>query len=201
MTLGFYAASDISTAKVKLLSAFPCLNDTTYAARRQGLRHAHNTQCVDRWLKSTAEVNCALNIIVRGVAENRNPTNWRESIDDALQFVTGRPVEVADIVRVSGVFKEGRTCPVLVELRFIWGHRIILSLHHKLRDYSQRIYVYPDEPLENRRQQTLERKKSKAEIEGKPTVEHNGELIIDSELVFLLQKGYIRPVSTSDNSS
>jgi hypothetical protein len=70
-----------------------------------------------------------------------------------------------------------------------------------LKGYKDRIYIYPDEPLETRRKQTLERLKAKAEDDGKVATVLNNELIIDGVLVFSLEKGFYKPASTSERSS
>ena len=150
---------------------------------------------------STSEASSAMNIIVCGVVECKNPLQWRSLIDDALQFLVGRPVDISDMARIGGPYKEGRTRPVLVKLRSVWDRRIILSTRYKLKGYKDRIYIYPDEPLETRRKQTLERLKAKAEDDGKVATVLNNELIIDGVLVFSLEKGFCNPVSTSERSS
>jgi hypothetical protein len=105
------------------------------------------------------------------------------------------------MARIGGPYREGRTRPVLVKLRSVWDRRIILSTRYKLKGYKDRIYIYPDEPLETRRKQTLERLKAKAEDDGKVATVLNNELIIDGVLVFSLEKGFCKPASTSERSS
>ena len=54
-------------------------------------------------------------------------------------------------------------------IKFVaWDRRLTLSRSNKPKSYSQRgIFIAPDEPLEVRRRQTLERLKYRAQREGK----------------------------------
>ena len=133
-----------------------------------------------------------MNIVINGVSEHRDPESWRGEVDDILQFLMGRHVDVADLFRVGGRYREGRTRPIIVKLRSIWDHRLILGCRYKLKDYqSNRIFIHPDEPLDVRRKSTLDRLKRKYESEGKAVVISDGTLTVDNVLIFTLENGFI----------
>jgi hypothetical protein len=91
----------------------------------------------------------------------------------------------------DGVTRKPR--PILVKLRTIWDKRVILSKCSKLKQYSQRgIFIAPDEPIETRRKNTLERLKYRAERSGQRVVITDGCLTIDDVMVFSLKDGYLR---------
>jgi hypothetical protein len=144
-------------------------------------------------VRSAHDADCSLNIIMTGVAEDRDPLQWRAKVDDVLQFVAGRPVDVVDIMRVGGRYRDGRVRPILVKLKSVWDRRILLMSRRNLKDYnSARIFLYPDEPVDVRRRQTLDRLKHKAESEGKQVVVANDSLSVDGVVVFTLSGGYVR---------
>jgi hypothetical protein len=68
---------------------------------------------------------------------------------------------------------------VLAKLHVAWDKRLILSKCSKLKNYKQRgIFIAPDEPLDVRRKQTLDRLKDRTERAGQSVVVNNGVLFI-----------------------
>ncbi len=127
--------------------------------------------------------------------ENRDPQLWREKIDDVLKHVMGRPVDIVDLYRVGGRYRNERTRPrpVIVKLRSVWDHRLILASRHELKNYQPgNIFINPDEALDVRRQKTLDRLKTKYEAEGKNVNVTNGSLFIDNVLLFSLEAGFVK---------
>lgn len=112
------------------------------------------------------EIDRSLNIIIFGVAENRDASIWRTSVDDILRHVVGRDVDIVDLFRL-GQFRAEKRRPVLVKLRTVWDRRLILQSSRKLKSYTEKVFISPDEPVEVRRQKTLERMKYRAGREGK----------------------------------
>jgi hypothetical protein len=111
-----------------------------------------------------------------------------------LQFVTDRAVDIVDSYRL-GRFDAGKTRPILVKLRVIWDKRLILSRSNRLKGYSQRgIFIAPDQPLEARRKQTLERLKYRAQQQGKVVNVTDGVLFVDGVAEFSLENGFINNV-------
>jgi hypothetical protein len=104
----------------------------------------------------------------------------------------GRSVDVTDLLRVGGRYRDDRVRPVL-KLRSTWDRRLILSSRQKLKDYTpHRIFINPDEPLEVRRKATLDRLKKKYESDGKVVTVADGCLIVDNEVMFSLENGFVR---------
>lgn len=150
--------------------------------------------------RSHTEADCSMNVVFNGVPEDRDPSKWRAKVDEIVQFMVGRPVEISDMIRIGGRFQSGRTRPVLLKLRSVWDRRILLTARPKLKDYrivgndNARIYIHPDEPLDVRRKQTFDRLKRKAESDGKTTTVLNDILSIDGVAIFSTQSGYIKPL-------
>jgi hypothetical protein len=131
------------------------------------------------------------NIIIFGVPEDRDISIWRRKIDDILQFVCGRPVDLVDVLRL-GRFRSDKTRPILVKLRVAWDKRLLLSNCFKLKQYGQKgVFLSADEPPEVRRKQTFDRLKYRAERENKQVVINNDILFIDGNAVFSLRDGFI----------
>jgi hypothetical protein len=136
-------------------------------------------------------VDRKMNVVVFGVKEDRDSSVWRHSVDDILQFVSGQPVDVVDMYRL-GRFNTNKTRPVLVKLRVVWDRRLILSKCSKLKQYGQRgIFIAPDETLEVRRKQTLDRLKHRAELAGKNVLVTDGILFINDVAEFSLAEGLL----------
>jgi hypothetical protein len=77
----------------------------------------------------------------------------------------------------------------------VWDKRIILTNCYKLRDYTERIFIAPDESLEERRKRMFDRIKYRSEKDGKSVVINNGILSVDNVQVFSLKDGNL----TSNN--
>ena len=136
------------------------------------------------------------NIVMFGIAENRDVAVWKTKIDDVLRFVVGRDVRVNDAFRM-GSFREGKMRPILVKLSSAWDRRLILSSCKKLKDYTERVFVRPDEPLDVRRKNTLSALKHRAQHDNKLAVVNDDVLYVDGVPVFSLRDGTIR--SNNDN--
>ena len=132
----------------------------------------------------------SMNLMVFGVAEDKDARVWRRRVDRALQFVAGSGVDVKDMMRV-GRYAEGKTRPIVVKLRTSWDRRIILAESGKLKDYEERIFIAADEPLEERRKKMLGRMKIRAESDGKVVAVVDGVLSVNGKPVFSLKDGKI----------
>jgi hypothetical protein len=84
-----------------------------------------------------------------------------------------------------------RPRPILVQLRTVWDKRIILNSCQKLKRYEERVFMAPDEPVEQRRKSTLERLKYQAHCERETVDVTNGLLFIEGSAAFHMS-GYIR---------
>lgn len=130
----------------------------------------------------------ALNIVMFGVPEDRVATVWRKTVDDALNFVNGKEVDITDLYRV-GRFVHGKIRPVIVKLRSMWDKRIVLLNCKKLKDFAVRIFISADESLEVRREKALVRWRIRAEKAGKSVEVRDGILSVDGVQVFSLSEG------------
>ena len=99
-------------------------------------------------------------------------------------------MEIDDSFRL-GRFAEGRVRPILVKLKTAWDRRLILYSSSKLRVYHDRIYINPDESLDDKRRKTFDRLKCRAEREGKVVAVQNGILEINGVSVYSLTEGTI----------
>jgi len=130
------------------------------------------------------------NIVVFGVPEDRDPSIWCHEVEAILGYVHGQRVEIVDMFRL-GRFHSGKNRPVLVKLRSTWDKRIILSNCRVLKNYSKRgIFIAGDEPVEVRRQQTMDRLKYRAVRANKIVDISDGVLLIDGVVAFSLKDGY-----------
>lgn len=122
---------------------------------------------------------------------------WHTTVVNILSFVIGRHVDVVMfrlgrfVADGDGVARKPR--PVLVKLRNVWDKRVVLSKCSKLKQYTQSgMFIAPDEPLETRRKNTLERLRYRAEHSGQRAVVTDGILTIDDVTIFSLKDGYLR---------
>jgi hypothetical protein len=145
--------------------------------------------------RSHAEADLSMNLIISGVDEDRDPQLWRGRIDDVLKHIMGRPVDIVDLYRVGGRYRNEqlRPRPVIVKLRSVWDHRLILASRYKMKNYQPgNIFINPDEALDVRRKKTLNRLKIKYEVEGKVVNVTDGSLFIDNVLLFSLENGFVK---------
>lgn len=149
-----------------------------------------NVNHVNNSVNSDVDMDRSMNIIVYGIAEDKDMTVWRRSLDDVLKYIVGRDVDVVDLFRL-GRFHENKKRPILVKLRTVWDRRVILHSCWKLKQYREMIYVWEDEPLEVRRGKIFQRIKHRAERENKMVIVDNDLLIIDNVPVFSLTNGHI----------
>ena len=134
------------------------------------------------------DIDRSMNIMVFGVAENKDVRVWRCIVDRALHFVAGCAVDVKDMLRV-GRLVEGKTRPIVVKLRTAWDQRLILAESRKLKDFEERIFFSADEPIEERRKKMLGRIKARAQSNGQVALVVDGVLSVDGKPVFSLNEG------------
>lgn len=137
------------------------------------------------------------NVIIAGVAEDRNKNVWYSTVQRVLHTAANRDVQICDAFRVGGRYTPNRNRPILVRLQTVWDRRIVLDGARRLagdNEFHGRIYINADEPVEVRRQNMMRRLKSKAERDGKAViVSQDGVLMIDNVPVFSVQHGFVRP--------
>ena len=119
------------------------------------------------------------NVVVFGVKEDRDATVWRSNVDNILQFIIDRSVDVVDMFRLGKFTNSVKARPTLIKLGVTWDRRLLLNKSSKLKGYTQRgIFIAPDEPDDVRRKQTFERLKYRAERAGKCVEVSNNVLSI-----------------------
>ena len=169
-----------------------CSNGLSAVAESRSQQQAiHNSEDTDR----------RLNIVIFGVKEERDVTLWHKSVNDILSFVSGHNVDVVDQFRLGryvgntdGASRKPR--PILVKLRVFWDRRVILSRCSVLKQYKQAgVFIVPDESVEVRRKNMLDRLQSRALNEGKKTVVNDGVLSINDAPIFSVQAGYLNKIS------
>lgn len=138
--------------------------------------------------RQTRDVDRSMNLMLFGIAENKEASVWRRAADKALQFIAGGTVDVADMLRV-GRYAENKVRPIIVKLRCAWDRRIILIKASKLKEYDERVFIAADEPMDVRRKKMLERMKARAERDHKTVSVADGILSIDGVAVFSLRDG------------
>ena len=139
----------------------------------------------------TDNVDRSANLVIFGIAEDRNVTIWKNKIDAVFQFILGRNVDIDDAFRL-GPYRAGKVRPILVKLRSAWDRRLLLASCAKLRAYPDRVFIRPDETVEARRRKTFDWLKQKAERESRNVVVNDEILCIDGVDVYSLRNGPIR---------
>jgi len=51
----------------------------------------------------------SLNLIIFGIAENRDANVWRRRVDDIFQHVSGKMIDVTDMFRIGGDVWQARS--------------------------------------------------------------------------------------------
>jgi hypothetical protein len=151
----------------------------------------------------SSTIDRSMNVVLTGIAENRNATIWRDVAAQALNLAAGVQIDIIDAFRL-GRFTEGKTRPVLVKLNSIWNRRLVIAGARKLRDTTafSRVFITADEPLDLRRRNTLDRLKFRAQRDGKTvSVSTDGVLSINGVDTFSLQGGFISTQSSVTNIS
>jgi hypothetical protein len=91
-----------------------------------------------------------------------------------------------------GRYRDGHVRPILVKLRSVWDCHVLINSARKLKDYTDRIFLTRDEPLDVRRKTTLDRLKQRANRESKSVDIRDGQLFVENEPIFSLSLGYLR---------
>lgn len=139
----------------------------------------------------TSVTDRSLNIVLFGIEENKNASVWQQGIFDVLKYIAGKDIDTVDMFRL-GRFVANKVRPVIVKLRSFWDKRLLLSSSYKLKQYSSRVFLVADEPIDVQRKNTLARLKTRAERDNKLVEVQNGVLIVDGIQIFSLEKGNIR---------
>jgi hypothetical protein len=127
-------------------------------------------------------------------------------LSNALHYVAGRLVEIADAFRI-GKFNatQSRLRPFIVKLRNVWDRRLVLSNARKLSESAEFSHIgfAADEPLEIRRKNILRRLHYTSTQDGKQASlsDAGDSLFVNGVLVFSSSDGFIRNSSNVSNSN
>jgi len=151
----------------------------------------------------THPVDRTRNIVISGIAEDRNSSVWRSKVADALFAAAGHHIQILDAFRIGGRFDQRKTRPILVKLQSAWDRRVVLSGAHNLSNDARfvRVFLSADEPLDVRRRNQLDRLKKRALRDGKRAVVNDGVLLIDDVIVFSLECGFVRESARDDGGN
>ena len=89
-----------------------------------------------------------------------------------------------------------------MNLNSVWNRRLVVAGARKLRDITtiNGVFITADEPLDDRRRNTLDRLKLRAQQYGKSvSISSDGVLSIDGVDTFSLQGGFISTQSSKTN--
>jgi len=73
----------------------------------------------------------------------------------------------------------------------MWDRKLLVSGSYKLKNFREQVFIRPDETLETKRKQMLERIKVRAERKGKSVSVVGGVLSVDGVNVYSLGNGHI----------
>lgn len=186
---------DFSAPMQQLISSVSAINDEIEKFKTKNYPLSNSIQNVgdSHSLPVSCSFDRSTNIIIYGIKENVDPTVWREEVDHVLHFLLNKSVDVNDSFRLGRYIQNSnRDRPVLVKLASTWVKRLILSKRSNLRNYSQSgIFIAPDEPLDVRRKQTMQRLKFRAERSNLSTSIINDTLYISNVATYSLVNGMI----------
>ena len=78
-----------------------------------------------------------MNIVVFGVAEDKNRSVWHSKLSAALQHVAGQPVDISDAFRIGKFNANQSRHNIIVKLGCVWDQRLIMSDTRKLTEVSE----------------------------------------------------------------
>ena len=81
-----------------------------------------------------------LNLILFGLEETSSIVETKQSVDEILAFIAGKPVSIKDMFRLGRSFSSSasthaRPRPVLLKLSTAWDCRVVLFSNRKLKDF------------------------------------------------------------------
>ncbi len=95
------------------------------------------------------------NLVVFGLPEVGSLQELKSSVDELLQFLVGKQVDLNDLFRLgrksATPSESDRPRPVLLKLTSSWDRRLIMSTVRKLKEYDhKRVFIREDLSLEAR---------------------------------------------------
>ena len=83
------------------------------------------------------------NVILFGLAETESLVEVKSTVDELLEFLSGKQVEIKDMFRL-GRYKQSATrpCPLLIKLSTGWDRKLILLRKRDLRNFCIKRLFY-----------------------------------------------------------
>ena len=98
-----------------------------------------------------------LNLILFGLEETSSIVETKQSVDEILAFIAGKPVSIKDMFRLgsrpssSSASTHARPRPVLLKLSTAWDRRVVLFSKRKLKDFRiQHLFLREDLPPDHK---------------------------------------------------
>ena len=97
-----------------------------------------------------------LNLILFGLEETSSIVETKQSVDEILAFIAGKPVSIKDMFRLgsrssSSASTHARPRPVLLKLSTAWDRRVMLFSKRKLKDFRiQHLFLREDLPPDHK---------------------------------------------------
>ena len=116
------------------------------------------------------------NLILFGLSETHSLIQSKEIIDDMLEFLAGKPVQIRDMFRLgknnrsSTASDLSRPRPILIKLSMAWDRKLVLLRKRNLREFRiKRLFIREDLPPEIRQQNSsrMRTEKTSARSPGK----------------------------------
>ena len=112
-------------------------------------------------------------LVVFGLPESGSILELKSDVDELLEYLTGKSVNINDVFRLGkySASSSKRPRPILIKLATAWDRKIILIQKRKLRDYkTPRLFLREDVPLDHRFRQKAEHPfpKDKVSVTEKP---------------------------------
>ena len=107
-----------------------------------------------------------LNLILFGLPESRSIIDLKKTVDEILEFLADRPVQIKDMFRLGkwNSTSSSRPRPVLIKLCAAWDRKILLVQKRKLQQFRLKgLFLRADVPPEHRLRQGSSKSSSKPE--------------------------------------
>ena len=97
------------------------------------------------------------NLVLFGLSETHSLIESKEIVDDLLQFLAGKPVQIRDMFRLGKInhssTAQSRPRPILIKLSMAWDRKLVLLRKRNLKEFRiKHLFVREDLPPELRQQ-------------------------------------------------
>ena len=97
------------------------------------------------------------NLVLFGLSETHSLIESKEIVDDLLEFLAGKPVQIRDMFRLGKINhsapRQSRPRPILIKLSMAWDRKLVLLRKRNLKEFRiKHLFVREDLPPEFRQQ-------------------------------------------------